>query len=273
METIQEMNNKRHVIEQGLIETEQNLQQLLERLTSYGNDRNVQLIQLIDLTLSSSQDAYDEKKIFETLKERYDKCMNYKRSMIIYDLDSLIGVSKNESESSMSTSVSLSVVNQNICIYVTSRFCEAEIELSREKETMSTERWAIAVVRDPFLLKKFTVDVDFMLTERQLKEEEEEYRRTTHVLICVKYREYYIESENKMGAFNYHDGFVYDNLSLDSTRYKTSEVIEILNREECVAYKEPQKKEGIDPGKTRFKYIYCHATLRAGGGVHGCRKD
>ena len=98
--------------------------------------------------------------------------MAYKRSMIIYDLDSLIGVDKNESESSMGTSVSSSVVNQNIYTYVTSRFREAKIELTREKETMSIERWAIAVVRDPFLLKKFTADVDFMLTDRQVNEEE-----------------------------------------------------------------------------------------------------
>ncbi|CAF1562718.1 unnamed protein product, partial [Didymodactylos carnosus] len=130
METIKK-TNEYSVIEDSLRPTEQNLQQLLERITSYGNDRNVQLLQLIDLNLLSSKSTHDEKKIFETLKERYDECMEYKHSMIIYDLDSLIGVNKSESKSSMGTSVSSSVVSQSIYIYVTSRFREAKIEASR----------------------------------------------------------------------------------------------------------------------------------------------
>ncbi|CAF1397310.1 unnamed protein product [Rotaria sp. Silwood1] len=271
METI-EPNNKRHVIEEDLIKTEQSLQQLLERITSYGNDRNVQLLQLIDLNLLSSKGAYEEKKIFETLKERYDECMEYKRSMIIYDLDSLIGVNKSESESSMGTSVSSSVVNQSIYIYVTSRFREAKIEASRADQKLTIERWAIAVVRDPFLLKKFIADVDFMLTDQQINEQEEEERLATEVIICVKCRDHYIENENKMGACSYHDGFVYDNSALDLNKHTTSEAIEILNREEYIVFNEPKRKEEIERGKGRLKYICCHGTVQVGGGFSGCKK-
>jgi hypothetical protein len=119
------------VIEDELKAHEQSLQQLLECITSYGNDRNVQLLQLIDLNLLLSKGDHDEKKIYETLKERYDECMEYKRSMIIYDLNSLIGVNKSESESSMGTSTGSSIVNQSIYMYVTSRFREAKVEASR----------------------------------------------------------------------------------------------------------------------------------------------
>ncbi|CAF3659034.1 unnamed protein product [Rotaria sp. Silwood1] len=133
-------NNQRHVIEDSLRRTEENLQQLLERITSYGTDRDVQLLQLIDLNLLSSKGAYDEKKIFETLKERYDECMEYKRSMIVYDLDSLVGVNQSESESSMGTSTSTSIVSQSIYIYVTSRFREANIEESEADKRHRNER-------------------------------------------------------------------------------------------------------------------------------------
>ena len=68
---------------------------------------------------------------FITLKERYDECMEYKRSMILYDRDSLIGVNQSEPESSMGSSTSSSVVNQSIYIYVTSRFREAKVEWNR----------------------------------------------------------------------------------------------------------------------------------------------
>ena len=84
------------------------------------------MLQLIDLNLLSSRGAYEEKKIFETLRERYDECMEYKRSMIVYDLDSLIGVTESESDSSMGVSTSTNLVNHGVYIYVTSRFREAK---------------------------------------------------------------------------------------------------------------------------------------------------
>jgi hypothetical protein len=265
-------DNTRRIIQEALTKGEQNLQQLLERITSYGNDRNVQLLQLIDLNLLSSKGAHDEKKIFETLKERYDECMEYKRSMIVYDLDSLIGVNKSESESSMGTSVSSSVVNQSIYIYVTSRFREAKIEAKRSDQKMSIERWAIAVVRDDFLLKKFTTDVDFMLTDQQKSDDENHRKRSKDLLFCVKCRDHFVETENKMGACTYHDGFLYDNLSLDLKMYKPSQATEILYAEESIAVKDQTKKDEMERGKTRFKYICCHATFQVGAGMNGCRK-
>ncbi len=271
IETVKKLNRK-YVIEDPLRETEQNLQQLLERITSYGNDRNVQLLQLIDLNLLSSKGAYDEKKVFETLKERYDECMEYKRSMIIYDLDSLIGVNQSESESSMGISTSSSVVNQSIYIYVTSRFREAKIEANRTDKKLKNERWAIAVVRDPFLLKKFTHDVDFTLTTEQQDQESEEHQKSTDIIICVKCRDLYIESENKMGQCNYHDGFVYDNSAFDLKKYKPSEAMEELNHEEFIALKDPKQKDEIERRKARLKYICCDGIVQVGGSINGCKK-
>jgi hypothetical protein len=271
MEAIQN-KNQRYVIEDKLRINEQSLQQLLERIASYGKDRNVQLLQLIDLNLLSSKGAHDEKKIFETLKERYDECMEYERSMIIYDLDSLVGVNKSESESSMGTSTSSSVVNQSIYSYITSRFREAKIEASRSNNRQTIERWAIAVVRDPFLLRKFTADVDFTLTSEQKEQEKEDRRRSSDVLTCVKCRDLYIESENKIGACHYHDGFVYDNSSLQLDKYEPSRAIDQLNREEFLAFQNSSIKEEMEKKKSRLKYICCYATVQVGGGFNGCKK-
>jgi len=82
------------IVEYELDSNETNVQTLLERLTAYGKSRNVQLLQLIDLNLLSSQNAYDETKVHETLKDRYDECAAYTSSMIIYDLDALVGIKK-----------------------------------------------------------------------------------------------------------------------------------------------------------------------------------
>ncbi|CAF3799761.1 unnamed protein product [Rotaria magnacalcarata] len=48
--------------------------------------------------------------------------------MIIYDLDSLVGVNKSESDSSMDRSMSSSVANQSVDTYVRARFQEAVVE-------------------------------------------------------------------------------------------------------------------------------------------------
>ncbi|CAF4286992.1 unnamed protein product, partial [Rotaria magnacalcarata] len=129
---------------------------LLERLSTYGKDRNVQLLQSVDLNLLASQGAYDEKKVFETLKERYDKCSSCSCSMIIYDLDSLVGVNKSESDSSMDRSMSSSVANQSVDTYVRARFQEAVVENQQHSQggesQSKIEKWAVAVIPESFLL-------------------------------------------------------------------------------------------------------------------------
>lgn len=189
------------VNEYRLCENETSIQSLLERLTDYGKDRNVQLIQLIDLNLLAAQGAYDEKKVFETLKERYDECVAYNRSMIIYDLDALVGVNKSESETSMGRSISSAVVNQNIYTYVRARFREAVVEWTQDndQQRQTIEKWAVAVIREPFLFRQFSNDVQFAKTEQEDEEERLERRKREDLLKCVKCRDLFIESENKMG--------------------------------------------------------------------------
>jgi hypothetical protein len=201
-----EVGGRISVIEHKLQSNETSVQSLLERLTVYGKDRNVQLLQLVDLNLLASQGAYDEKKVFETLKERYDECVAYTRSMIIYDLDALVGVNKSESDSSMGRSMSSSVVNQNVYTYVRARFREAVVEQQQEanneqqqQQQQTVEKWAVAVIREPFLLRQFSADVQFARTRQEEEEFELERRKAEELLKCVKCKDFYIENENKMG--------------------------------------------------------------------------
>jgi hypothetical protein len=187
------------VVEHKLYPNEANVQGLLERLTVYGKNRNVQLLQLIDLNLLASQGAYDEKKVFETLKDRYDECVAYSRSMIVYDLDALVGVNKSESDSNMGRSTSLSVVNQNIYTYVRARFRDCAMEGGQGEDNDNIERWAVAVIREPFLLRQFCSDVQFTRTREEEEEDKLERRKAEELLKCVKCKDMYIENENKMG--------------------------------------------------------------------------
>jgi hypothetical protein len=189
------------IIERELYPNETNVQTLLERLTAYGKSRNVQLLQLIDLNLLASQGAYDEKKVYETLKDRYDECISYTRSMIIYDLDALVGINKSESNSNMGLSISYSVNNQSIYSYVLARFRDRVMEDTQEDEDDNVERWAIAVIREPFLLRQFSEEAQFPRTYQEQKELELERRKAEDIIKCVKCKDFYIETENRMGTF------------------------------------------------------------------------
>ena len=69
-------------------------------------DRNVQLIQLVDLNQLALRGAFDEKEVIEILKERYDECVADNRSMIICDLLALTGVNKSEHLHTCSSTIS-----------------------------------------------------------------------------------------------------------------------------------------------------------------------
>jgi hypothetical protein len=72
--------------------------------------------------------------------------------LTVYGLDAMITVNKSESVSNMCRSTSSSVVDQNISTYVRARFRERVIEDDQNESTDKIKRWAIAIIREPFLL-------------------------------------------------------------------------------------------------------------------------
>ena len=204
IEVYQSGNNVKSISQSSVIEhpldpNENNVQTLLERLTAYGKSRNVQLLQLIDLNLLASQNAYDEKKVHETLKDRYDECASYQRSMIIYDLDSLVGVIKSGNDLNMGRSLSYTLHNQGIYTYVLARFRDRGVEYNQIDQIDSIERGAIVIIRDRFLLRRFSEDVQYPLTRQQEEELELERRKSEDPVKCIKCNDFYIENENRMG--------------------------------------------------------------------------
>jgi hypothetical protein len=262
------------VYHENLISRETDMQSLLERLTIYGKSRNVQLLQLIDLSLLSSEGAYDEKRKFEILTERVDECSSYRRSMIVYDLDSLVGVNKSEGQSSTGTSTNISLTNQSVFTFVGDRFNMAHVDMARsdEEQALAKENWAVVVGRDPFLLRQFCDFIQFTRTEEELEEEKQTLIRQEKEIKCIKCNDYYLEQDNKMGVCVHHDGFVYDNRSIGLNKYSQQSAIQKLLQEEALASKQTEQREQLERVKQSFKFICCHQTVVAGGNFGGCKK-
>ncbi|CAF5043093.1 unnamed protein product, partial [Rotaria sp. Silwood1] len=266
-----------------LLDSETNLQGLLQRLTTYGKLRNVQLLQLVDLNLLSAESAHDEKQKFETLKERLDECAEYRRSMIVYDLDSLVGINRSEGNASTGRTTNLSLINHNIYTHIKDKFQNTHVEFStnpsHDNETNTEEKWSIVVISEPFLLRQFSDDVKFTRPQSELEEEQAEIRRANEKIRCVQCDDYYVEQDNRMGVCLHHDGFIYDNLSADLTMYIRKRAIEQLLEEEAafndqVSHRTltQEQREQLERRKHRLKYICCDQTLQIGGTINGCKR-
>lgn len=273
---------KKIVHQEYLLKEETNLQQLIERLTFYGKSRNVQLLQLIDLNLLSLSSAHDEREKFEILKERLDECDAYRRSMIVYDLDSLVGINRSEGDSSMGRSTNLSLINHNIYTYIKDQFQSAYVEptvINSEDQNSSftKEKWSIMIIRDEFLVRQFFDDTKFTRSQREIEQEEADKNRAEQRIYCIQCNNYYTEDDNKTGACLHHDGFVYDNYSSILEKFIPSQAVFVLLAEEAdladtTRVLSQEVKERFERNKQRFKYICCDQTLQTSSAIQGCKK-
>ncbi|CAF2053549.1 unnamed protein product, partial [Rotaria magnacalcarata] len=274
---------KKIVYQHNLLPTETSLQGLLERLTVYGKSRNVQLLQLIDLNLLTAESAYDEKQKFETLKERLDECAAYRRSMTVYDLDSLIGINRSEGNASTGRTTNLSLINHNMYTHVKDKFQHTYVQTVsgsvNDKNVNSDEKWSVMVISEPFLLRQFYDDVKFTRSDHEIELEKNENRRATERVKCVQCTDYYIEKDNHMGICVHHDGFIYDNHSTNMKIYTPREAIAQLLKEDAQPIQQhtryvqpPEDKERVERMKQRFKFICCNQTLVTGGMMGGCKR-
>lgn len=271
------------VFRHTLLDSETNLQGLLLRLTTYGKLRNVQLLQLVDLNLLSAESAHDEKQKFETLKERLDECAAYRRSMIVYDLDALVGINRSEGSASTGQTTNFSLINHNIYTYVKDKFENTHVECltdtDDDNETNTEEKWSVVIISQRFLLRQFLDDVKFTRPQSELDEIEAEERRANEQYRCVQCNNNYVESDNRMEACLYHDGFIYDNFSPGMIMGSRTNAIEMLLKEDTHYNMQlntrsltPEQKELFERQKNRFRYICCDQILQIGGIMNGCKK-
>ncbi|CAF0828728.1 unnamed protein product [Didymodactylos carnosus] len=169
-------------LESALAENETSTSTLISRFISKCSSRNIDTIHIIDLNFLIKHNAFDENQRFELMTTTFHECDEYNRSMLIFDIDSLIMLSV--SDSNMSKSVSIS----NIQMY----------QFIREK------------------CKKAIVEqksADSTKTHQQIREEQDEEEKRIDdeiVKMCPKCQQNYIQSKNDHGTCHYHDGYIYD---------------------------------------------------------------
>ncbi|CAM4861665.1 unnamed protein product [Rotaria socialis] len=199
-------------LEKDLNKDETSVSRLLARFIHGCSTRNIDTIQTIDLNFLIKQNAFDKNQIFELLTTTFLECNEYNKSMLIFDIDSLIMLNKSDPEMSKSKSIS------NIRVYQFIREkCKTSIiektEANEKGDVTKIEKWIVMIVKDSWLKNQLINDIEFQKSISQLnKEHEEEEKRIDEETPrkCPKCLRNYMPKEARDGNCHYHTGFVVD---------------------------------------------------------------
>ncbi|CAF1435268.1 unnamed protein product [Adineta ricciae] len=203
-------NRESFTMEQDLNDNEIDFVSIMPRLVHGCNSRNIDTLQIIDHSFLSKQNAFDEKTIFELLNATFDECKHYNRWMIIFHVDSLIILQKNESQFSSSTTI------QNLQMYqfIKENSLMTLIEPKKSGDLGGPrEQWIVLVVKNPELKSLLIDDIGFKQTKAQQVQEETEkikQKDDEQERKCPKCLKNYIPAKVNYGSCHYHDGFVWD---------------------------------------------------------------
>ncbi|CAM4822150.1 unnamed protein product [Rotaria magnacalcarata] len=156
------------------------------------------------------------------LVDLQEQCNEYNRSMLIFDIDSLIMLNVSDSDMSKSLSISNITLYQFIREKCKTAIVEQKSKNKNKDEYDNKEKWIVMIVKHPLLRSLLIEDIEFKKTsqqiEKEIADEQQRLDNETENKKCPKCLQNYIPSKINHGSCRYHDGFVYD---LDNNRNLT----------------------------------------------------
>lgn len=209
--------------------------------------------QLIDSNLIMSNSAFEQSTAIEMILEKLNEYDQYEDSMMVFDADTLVGISESMSDSSMSESLSYSIQNTSIWQQVILHTFKGKFA-KREGEK---HKWCVIISSSEFLITQFK-----KLTKFELCKEEFEYKVKERK--CANCGLTFCQKDNSKEACCYH------------TRKKLEKIVKINNKEtfELSESKETLLKMAKERGNTDifndYYYLCCMKRLNESD---GCKKD
>lgn len=168
-------------------------------------NENVDFIQMFDTSMLLNNAAFDDNTVMECVMEKLDEWQQYPRSMAIFDVDSLIGVSENMSDSSMGQSNSYSITNNRLWQQVVIQTANSKLKDSIGKDKNS-HKWVVVISKNQFICKQFKSLTRFPLTKNEKYEQEESVKERT----CKNCEIGYTNAKNNIDSCGFHDGPLVD---------------------------------------------------------------
>ena len=126
------------------------------------NER-VEFVQMFDTSLLLNNAAFDDNTVMECVLEKIGEWEQYPNAMAIFDVDSLIGVTENMSDSSMGQSTSFSISNHKLWHQVVIQTANSKLDSSVGKD----HKWVVVISKNDFICKQFKTLTRFPLTDAE----------------------------------------------------------------------------------------------------------
>jgi hypothetical protein len=184
---------------------------ILQDLAQFAFISEVDSFQIIDSQYLIDNAATDETKALEKINEVKDELTEYRSSMIVLDLDSIVCVSISESYSS-EKSVSKSITNNKLFQFIT--------DLANNLKEMKKTFWVFLICRDGFLQENLVKKLDIQKSKEEELEQKKREEEATKEKLCVRCKKTFMDKDNKsLDCCNYHLGYLYDS-SLPKERWE-----------------------------------------------------
>jgi len=200
--------------EVGLSEEKRFTSDLVPILLLFAIIFDVPYFQLIDTELILSNAAFDENTAIEAILEKYSEYKQYVNAMMVYDADTLVGISESMSDSSMNESLSYSIQNSRIWQQIVLQSFKANFTFKEETNNNNNQnyylpsfltksasytdhKWCVLISSSEFLISQFKrlvkfeycqVEADLMVKERT----------------CEQCGKKFVEKSNTTDSCTYH---------------------------------------------------------------------
>ena len=181
-------------------------------------------MQLIDLQGIINNGGHEENKVFEVVSECVAELKEYGKSMLVINLDSLVGVNTSQSDS-MGKSYSYSISNIKLFDYLKS-IANEDSRVLYSKNEIKSAFWVFVVVKNSYLLETLLNSINIEKSKAQQKREEEEQKKENEPQKCVRCEKFFAEKDNKnFDGCNYHMGYLFDS-SLNPDEWELVDYLE-----------------------------------------------
>ncbi len=218
---------------------------------------NVDFLQMFDTSMLMSNAAFDDNTVMECVLEKINEWKEYPRSMAIFDVDSLIGVSENMSDSSMGQSNSYSITNNRLWQQVVIQTANSKLNDS-DTSSKRDHKWIVVISKNEFVCKQFKSLTRFPLTRK----ESDDLENSLKTRECLNCKLEYMNGKNNIDACSYHDGPLID------VRVNNEDMIHLDKHGLDVSFVKLDAKNRQEMLKN-FMYLCCFQTFNSSG----CRKS
>ncbi|RMZ96816.1 cell division control 48 [Brachionus plicatilis] len=221
----------------------------------------VPYFQLIDSNFILSNSAYEQSTAIEFILEKLNEYEQYKNSMIVFDADTLVGISESMSDSFMSESLSYSIQNSSIWQQIILHSFKSQFAKSNQNNKEDQHKWCIFISSSEFLINQFKKLAKFELSKKEFDFSEKERK-------CVNCDLTFYQKDNKRNSCSFHP------IKLLQRIYKKSdnkEHIFEMTKDQLVAMARNSMSTDIF---NQYYYICCMKRLNESDGCkNDCHKD